>query len=111
MYKLKQFVLQHIICTSTKNWNIQKKKHSCVNVKDKTDYFDLNVRVKSGSRIVIFKRKIWRRLESLSFHLKWFLFKFITENVCSPKYVERNELNIFFANVRISGNLLLSSCW
>ena len=41
----------------------------------------------SGSKVVVFKRKISRRSKSLSSDLKRFVFKFITENVSSHKYV------------------------
>ena len=53
-------------------------------------------------------RKMSRRRKSRSLDLKQFLFKFMTQNVFSHKCVELNKLSIFFANVRISGNLPLS---
>lgn len=51
-----------------------------------------------------------RRWESLSLDLRCLLLMFMTERVCSHKYVEANKLSIVFANVRISGNRPLSSC-
>lgn len=61
-----------------------------------------------GLREVVKTRNMSRKGESLSFNLSRFLFKFMTENVSSHKYVEPNKLSIFLENDRIIGNLPLS---
>lgn len=49
-----------------------------------------------------------RKWESLSLNLIRFLFKFMTENVSSQKYVEPNKLGILLENDCITVNLLFS---
>lgn len=62
-------------------------------------------------RAVVEMCKTSHRWRSLSLDFNWFMFKFITENVYSHKYVEPNKLSIFFANVSFLETCLYPAAW